>query len=724
MYFLLGLLIFISAFPAGKFFKELGTAVSSDTLFLHENNGFVFGTVLGLLLFVKFGVLFIYIAPLLAFAIMFLSFKEKEIGVIGIVLLLVLFFISQSYWIGVFSLLLLSAILLWSKYLLPKPVASDQNDSTLPELSNKRLKVIIFIAGFNLILLQYFIVREFSTIISANELSILLVSAAYFIGFSVGYAVSSCITFTYLKVISFVTFLIHLVVFAGIKFFASYFVFKGFSLETLLLLLFVSSFLTSSFYSIFLPKIIQMKGSHKLPSFYSVELLGAVSGVIFFLLIISFAPFFLLPVYFLLLVFLYFILLDRSLWADSLFMIGIFLTGIFTIHQDAFYSKTTLDYYQSRGFPNPSLLYSNNSFYHTVDVIETFHDQMQTSKQSKISFLNGQKYFDYNYSFLGNREAETSLSEFTYFLAKLPAQLAYGKTKKNLRILILGGGSLYSISRVAPYSSKTTVVEIDPSVVESSKKWWREFNKYDQLQNYEIIIDDAKRYLKTSVERFDIIIMDISAPYYLGSALLHNKEFFELVKNKLKPDGIFSESTQGRPDPSLPNGTPMKILKAVHDVFPSYCFIDCKSAPRGKRGFIMASNNLAIPVGEVGKILREDDKLIGTALYGKEDNHFTFAGVKPYSLYSMENLWEENLKRIKTRLTYGEKRRDSALESKLNLGRSRKTDFLFPAYLRQEFLNFRFLSIGFVVLVMAFVLRYYPQKKKSGIRKDQEVGTG
>ena len=720
MYFLLGLLIFISAFPAGKFFKEMANVVPSKALFLHENNGFVFGTVLGLLLFVKFGVLFIYFAPLLAFVMMFLSFKGKEISVMVIILLLLLFFISHSYWSGVFALLIFSGVLFWSKSVLLATFSQTENDSAQPEteLSSKKLEAVIFIAGFNLILLQYFIVREFSNIISANELSILLVSAAYFVGFSVGYALSSHLSFTYLKVICFVTFLVHLVIFAGIKYFASRLIYMGFSLEVFLLLLFVSSFLTSSFYSIFLPKILQMKGSHKLPSFYSIELIGAASGVCFFLIVISFLPSVLLPAYFLLFVMLYFILFDKSLWAHPLLLAGIFLTGVYTIHQAEFHEKTTLDYYQSRGFLHPKLLFSANSFYHTVDVLETYADELQQQKRSKISFLNGQKYFDYNYPFMGRENDETSLSEFTYFLTNLPAQYKFQKSGKKQRILILGGGSLYSINRVAPYASLTTVVEIDPSVIESSKKWWREFNRFDQAKNYEIIVDDAKRYLKNSAELFDIIIMDISAPYYLGSALLHNKEFFLLVKSKLKPGGIFSESTQGRPDPRFPGSTSMKILKAVDEVFPHYFVIDCKSAPRGKRGFVIAANSSPIASDEIVNILYDDHKLTGTALHRSEENHFSFEGVKPYSLYSMEGLWEGNLKRISRRLNLNENRNEDVRASIYDEVKRRDVRFLFPAYLRKVFFNFPFISIISVILLLSLMLRYYPQKKVSDGSKE------
>ena len=697
MFPVLGLLIFVSAFPAGKFVKLFGKSVSSDSLFFHENNGFILGMVMSILLFVKFGIHFIYFAPILAYSLTILSLKKRNYEILGIIFIILLFFAVQHYWIGVAAFSILLFVLLISKMVTPKFVSLPFIDTELNDikLSYNQLKVIIFIAGFNLILLQYFIVREFSNIISANELSILFVSAAYFIGFSVGYILSNKISFTALKLIGFVTFILHMIVFASIKFIASYLIFKGFSYEALLLLLLISSFLTSSFYSIFLPKLIQLKGASELPTFYSIELIGAAMGIIFFIIVVNFSQWLLLPVYFLLFLILYFTLYSEDKWKYPLLLVGVYLIGIFIIHQTEFGAAGTKDYYQSRGFLNPKLLFFENSFYHSVDVLETYYDKYQSIKQSKISFLNGQKYFDYNYPFPGIQNDETSLSEFTYFLANLPAHLKYERDGKKQRILILGGGSLYSINRIALYSSKTTVVEIDPTVIESSKQCWIETNKYDQLKNYEIIVDDAKKYLRASDEKFDLIIMDISAPYYLGSALLHNKEFFELVKSKLKPEGIFSESTQGRPDPHFPSGTPMKILKAIHEVFPNYFVIDCKSYPRGKRGFVMASEKIPISFAQIVNLLKQDGKLAGTSLYGNKDQKINLSDVKPYSLYSMENLWDGNISRIKNRLRY-DKSRDKIIT------------FNFPTYLQQEFLNIRFITISVMVMLFAFALRYFP----------------
>ncbi len=103
--------------------------------------------------------------------------------------------------------------------------------------------------------------------------------------------------------------------------------------------------------------------------------------------------------------------------------------------------------------------------------------------------------------------------------------------------------------------------------------------------------------------------MDISAPYYLGTALLHNEDFFRLVKSKLKPNGIFSESTQSRPIPKYLTSTSMKILKAVSNVFPKYRVIDCKNSIAGKRGFVFASNEFPFSTNKIAEIMMEDKLL-------------------------------------------------------------------------------------------------------------------
>jgi len=648
------LFIFISALPAGSFFRELSPSISSDTLFLHEINGFIVGTIVGLLFFVKFGVLFIFFAPIVGLAFVFLYWNDKEIPAFVLFFAILIFFSIIGYWIGVVVFSAITVLIQLGRKYIVKPVQNSQSFSQneFETFSKRESKLLLVLSGFNLIILQYYIVREFSIIISANELSILLVSAAYFTGFSIGYSVSLKMPSKALKTFGVLAFGLHLFILTSIKFFIYSFSLLHVTFEGMVVLLFIVSFLTSSFYSLFLPRIIQLSGATQLSDYYITELIGAALGILYTMGLLAVAPKTLLPIYFLLMITIVAILLGKRKWRYIFVLVSFFLFAMYVFHQNGLTKSATEDFYASIGYQNPKLLSSNSSYYHTVDVLSTYSDKNQKLRTDKISFINGQKYFEQFYPLYSETRDESSLSEFTYFLARLPSEYKFNMDKRKQRILILGGGSLYSIHRVAAYASKVTVVEIDKAVVESAMKEWGDFNRLTEHKNYEIIIDDAKHYLNHTKEKFDLIIMDISAPYYLGSALLHNEDFFKLVKEKLAEGGVFSESTQGRPYSANPEGTPIKILESVDNVFPHYLLLDCVASPRGRRSFLYATQKDTIIRNSVNTILMQENKNVGTVLYQKSSQPFNLSRVKPFSLYSMENLWEGNFKRITSRIEF------------------------------------------------------------------------
>src|SRR4029077_19389239 len=54
-----------------------------------------------------------------------------------------------------------------------------------------------------------------------------------------------------------------------------------------------------------------------------------------------------------------------------------------------------------------------------------------------------------------------------------------------------------------------------------------------------LVIDDGRRYLKRTSEMFDVVVTDPPPPIEAaGSSLLYSEEFYELVKQHLKPNGI------------------------------------------------------------------------------------------------------------------------------------------------------------------------------------------
>ena len=56
-----------------------------------------------------------------------------------------------------------------------------------------------------------------------------------------------------------------------------------------------------------------------------------------------------------------------------------------------------------------------------------------------------------------------------------------------------------------------------------------------------IVYDDARHYILTSTEKFDIITSDPIHPWVKGIAPLYSTEYFELVKQHLNPGGFVTQ---------------------------------------------------------------------------------------------------------------------------------------------------------------------------------------
>ena len=55
-----------------------------------------------------------------------------------------------------------------------------------------------------------------------------------------------------------------------------------------------------------------------------------------------------------------------------------------------------------------------------------------------------------------------------------------------------------------------------------------------------IVFDDARHYLLTTTDKFDIIASDPLDVFVKGTAALYSKEYFESVKSHLNPGGMFT----------------------------------------------------------------------------------------------------------------------------------------------------------------------------------------
>ncbi|HET6370507.1 MAG TPA: fused MFS/spermidine synthase, partial [Nitrospiria bacterium] len=110
------------------------------------------------------------------------------------------------------------------------------------------------------------------------------------------------------------------------------------------------------------------------------------------------------------------------------------------------------------------------------------------------------------------------------------------------RAFVVGLGSGITVGSAAQHPLREiTVAELEPAVVEGSH-YFDDFNHRPLADpRIRLLVDDARNYLLVTPETFDVIISEPSHPWRSGSAKLFTKEFFELGRRRLAPNGLFAQ---------------------------------------------------------------------------------------------------------------------------------------------------------------------------------------
>jgi len=110
-------------------------------------------------------------------------------------------------------------------------------------------------------------------------------------------------------------------------------------------------------------------------------------------------------------------------------------------------------------------------------------------------------------------------------------------------VLVVGCGAGVTAGTFVLYPSVKRIVicEIEPLIPRVVARYFGPEN-YDVLDDprVEIVFDDARHYILTTKEKFDIITTDPIHPWIKGSATLYTKEFFDVCRRHLNPEGIMA----------------------------------------------------------------------------------------------------------------------------------------------------------------------------------------
>ena len=136
-------------------------------------------------------------------------------------------------------------------------------------------------------------------------------------------------------------------------------------------------------------------------------------------------------------------------------------------------------------------------------------------------------------------------------------------------VLVVGFGAGVTAGSFVlhPEVKRIVICEMERMIPPVATRFFgRENNNVLNDPRVEMVYDDARHYVLTTREKFDVITSDPIHPWVKGSATLYSKEYFELVKQHLNPGGIV---TQWVPLYETDLSTVKSELATFFDVFPN-----------------------------------------------------------------------------------------------------------------------------------------------------------
>ena len=129
-------------------------------------------------------------------------------------------------------------------------------------------------------------------------------------------------------------------------------------------------------------------------------------------------------------------------------------------------------------------------------------------------------------------------------LQRMLGQLSALLVREPRSVLVVGFGAGVTAGSFVlhPGIKRIVICEIEPLIPEVVSTYFSKEN-YNVAHDprVQIVYDDARHYILTTKEKFDVITSDPIHPWVKGAATLYTKEYFELVKEHLNPGGVVTQ---------------------------------------------------------------------------------------------------------------------------------------------------------------------------------------
>ncbi|MEZ6037287.1 MAG: hypothetical protein R3F29_07385 [Planctomycetota bacterium] len=133
----------------------------------------------------------------------------------------------------------------------------------------------------------------------------------------------------------------------------------------------------------------------------------------------------------------------------------------------------------------------------------------------------------------------TTLTPLTKVMAHMPLIMRETPPESTL-VICFGMGTTFR--SLTTWGGRTTAVDLVPSVPAAFGYYWDDAAEVLARPGARIVVDDGRRFLKRTTEKFDLVTIDPPPPVEAGgSSLLYSQEFYEILKQRLSPTGLLAQ---------------------------------------------------------------------------------------------------------------------------------------------------------------------------------------
>jgi spermidine synthase len=158
------------------------------------------------------------------------------------------------------------------------------------------------------------------------------------------------------------------------------------------------------------------------------------------------------------------------------------------------------------------------------------------------------------------------------------------KNHERAAVIGLGTGHSASVLLRAGFA-RVDVIELAPGMIAAASAHFADINQGAlSAPAINVYVEDGRNRLLRDVQaRYDIISIEISSIWFVGATNLYSREFYELAKNRLAPEGVLQQWVQ------LHHSSPTDFFSVVRSVKSVFAYVGVWYV--GGQGIILASDS-------------------------------------------------------------------------------------------------------------------------------------